>query len=518
MRICSCEHPKMIYSKELNQFIRVSCGKCAACQNQRVKKWVNRLDQESFNHKYTFFVTLTYNDENLPAYFYSEDMQYLEGNRESLVRIPINELHGYLDGNSLDYDYVLARLVHPLGLPVICPKDLSDFFKRFNKYCYSHVTHHYQNIRYFACWEYGPATYRPHLHLLCWFDDKEIANRFDEILHSTWTFGYFNASAVFSNGGRSYVAKYVNKSANLPKVYFHPKFATKAQFSKCPSIGTLPLLDEEIRYYFYRRPTHRTIWESRSSKYVTIPIDECVKSRFFPKCPEYYKRSHYDRVTLYGVTALIPSGTFAEFRDSLDKCQWLTYRGIANDDEKDFAAYYQKLKDNAKNVESLVSSLYRFYRISSLVCWNSQRLGISVDVYVSGIEDFYSRIDYENLKCQLQFEQDYVQNHHSLSDLIHMFPDFSYYVEKLMKGYKDNPFFKPDVPSWLALAMDSFGILSPADYRCLEDTHDFRALCALHKKINQDSYKRNRANAYREKQLAVTDVSLSNILNCYSNG
>ena len=303
MRICSCEHPKTIYSKELNQFVRVSCGKCSACRNKRVSSWVTRLDKESQLHKYTFFVTLTYSDDNVPAYFYDDDMEHLVSNRDCLSRIPLEELHGYLDNSSKDYDYVLSRLVHPLGLPVICPKDLSDFFKRFNKYCFSHVTQHYQNIRYFAAWEYGPRTFRPHIHLLCWFDDKEIAKRFNEILHSSWTLGYFDASAVYSNGGRSYVAKYVNKPTNLPKVYSFPKFQTKVQFSKSPSIGSLQILDEEVRNFFYSKPIYRTSWNSRSQKYVDLPIELSFKNRFFPKCPEYYKRSHYDRTTLYGVTS-----------------------------------------------------------------------------------------------------------------------------------------------------------------------------------------------------------------------
>lgn len=515
MRIVSCENPKMIYSNELQQFVLVSCGKCTTCRNRRTYKWVNALDSESQCHKYTFFVTLTYNDESLPAYFYDEDMTGLVSNRDSLPRIPLHDLQGWLSDDR-DKDYLLGRLVHPLGLPVICPKDLSNFFKRFNKYIYKNVTHHYSNFRYFAAWEYGPKTFRPHAHLLMWFDNDEIAVRFNEILSSSWSLGYFDGSAVYSNGGRSYVAKYCNKSLHLPQVYYFPKFASKVQFSKSPSIGSLPFLDEEVRDFFYRKPIERTIFNSRSGKFVTLPIEQSFKDRFFPKCPEYYRRSHFNRVTLYAATALIPSTTFQEFRSSLDSCLWLTSRNIANDDEKDLGAYYTKLKMNAKNEDSLKTSLYRLYSLSNRVCWFSHLLGISVDDYVIGIEEYHAKIDYANLKKMYQFQSDYAK-FHPLSDLIHMYPDFAHFAENYCNNYLKNSDIDRSIPLYLAEALFSFGIFNPWDYKPLKDTFDYKSVFTLNEKLDLESSKRHEANAYIEGRLAVSDPSLSNILNLYNN-
>lgn len=134
MRISSCEHPKLVYSKATDSFVRVACGKCATCCNNRAKRWIDRLDQESQSHRYTFMVTLTYSDDNLPSMFLSDDMEYLESNRQDIERIPLHDLvemckdeYGeYLED---DLDYLRSRLIHPLGLPVVCPSDLSKFLK-----------------------------------------------------------------------------------------------------------------------------------------------------------------------------------------------------------------------------------------------------------------------------------------------------------------------------------------------------------------------------------------------------
>lgn len=44
----------------------VPCGKCLGCRDDIRKQWVKRLRLEMFSHS-AWFVTLTYNDENLPA-------------------------------------------------------------------------------------------------------------------------------------------------------------------------------------------------------------------------------------------------------------------------------------------------------------------------------------------------------------------------------------------------------------------------------------------------------------------
>ncbi|WNK13652.1 MAG: replication initiator protein [Microvirus sp.] len=88
----------------------VPCGVCIGCRIDRTRQWALRCVHESKLHTFNSFVTLTYNDENLPP------------------------------GGALDKTH------------------LQEFFKRLRS---SGL-----RFRYFACGEYGDLNKRPHYHVL----------------------------------------------------------------------------------------------------------------------------------------------------------------------------------------------------------------------------------------------------------------------------------------------------------------------------------------------------------------
>ena len=137
--------------------------------------------------------------------------------------------------------------------------------------------------------EYGPTTFRPHLHGIYYFDDPRIEACFSEAIHSCWQNGDTSAANIFSNGGFSYVAQYVNMSVHLPSFYSHKDLRQRHQFSKCPPLGFDSLLLESLRQLYSERPTYRTVWDSSSARYVTLPVNSTFKDRYFPKCPGYSK-------------------------------------------------------------------------------------------------------------------------------------------------------------------------------------------------------------------------------------
>ena len=93
--------------EEILKFTQIGCGRCEECRIAKANEWATRMTEEAKLHKENCFITLTYNNENLPKY-------------KSLVK-----------------------------------KELQDFFKRLRK--------KYGNgIRYYACGEYGPKGKRPH--------------------------------------------------------------------------------------------------------------------------------------------------------------------------------------------------------------------------------------------------------------------------------------------------------------------------------------------------------------------
>ena len=142
--------------------VTIPCGKCVACRLAKSKEWTTRICLESKCFKYTYFLTLTYDDYHLPP-------------GEELSR-----------------------------------KDLRNFIKRLRKYI---------TFRYFACGEYGALekTNRPHYHIIIMTDEKldlrpapKPNSFYNRYLDRTWTFGLYELS--FANETTiAYTAGYVFK-------------------------------------------------------------------------------------------------------------------------------------------------------------------------------------------------------------------------------------------------------------------------------------------------------------------
>ena len=133
--------------------------------------WSVRCYHESTQHDKTSFITLTYNDENLPS-----------------------------DGR-------------------IEKKHLQNFFKRLRK------RYPPQSLRYFACGEYGDQTNRPHYHAIIFGEDF----RFDKVdinselytspfLESVWGFGNVSIAPV-TMASICYVCGYVTKKMDDPDTF-----------------------------------------------------------------------------------------------------------------------------------------------------------------------------------------------------------------------------------------------------------------------------------------------------------
>lgn len=88
------------------------CGQCMPCRINRRRTWVARMILERAEHQHASFLTLTYNDENLPK------------------------------------DLCVSK------------DELQRFFKRLRKEIYPRA------VRYFACGEYGDKSSRPHYHAI----------------------------------------------------------------------------------------------------------------------------------------------------------------------------------------------------------------------------------------------------------------------------------------------------------------------------------------------------------------
>lgn len=231
-----CLHPYKVYNRSLGRDILVSCGKCLNCLSRVAKRYTNMCAFNERHYKYTMFVTLTYSKEFLPV---CVPLVRLFGDL-SVKRIDfINitpRLHKYYNviysTNEQEYSdflYLFDTCAQSIGY--CAQKDVQNFLKRFRKHLnnFSHEKNEI-NFSYFSASEYGERRFRPHFHLLFYFDSEFLFNFFGTILHKSWQFGRIDYS--LSRGGTSsYVARYINSVSNLPQLLQQSGFKCCKQHS-----------------------------------------------------------------------------------------------------------------------------------------------------------------------------------------------------------------------------------------------------------------------------------------------
>lgn len=160
--------------------LRLPCGQCDGCRLERARQWAVRCVHESMMYEENIFLTLTYNDENLP-------------DREELLY--------------RDFQLFMKRLRKE-----VC------YYKKSSKH-----QGPYREIRFFMCGEYGEDNGRPHYHACIFnldFQDKKIFKKTSagsyiytsETLDRIWGKGFATIGDVnFDSAG--YVARYITKKS-----------------------------------------------------------------------------------------------------------------------------------------------------------------------------------------------------------------------------------------------------------------------------------------------------------------
>lgn len=174
--------------------MEVPCGQCIGCRLERSRQWAIRCVHEASLHDANCFITLTYNNANLPS-----------------------------DG-SLDLDH------------------FQRFMKRLRK--------KHGEVRFFHCGEYGSSLGRPHYHACLFgfdFADKKLwkvtesGSRLyrSESLEQLWPYGYSSIGDVTFESA-AYVARYIMKKVTGKKAEEHynglkPEYTT---MSRRPGIAS----------------------------------------------------------------------------------------------------------------------------------------------------------------------------------------------------------------------------------------------------------------------------------------
>lgn len=206
-------------------YLRKACGQCIGCRIEKSRQWAMRCVKELGPNGEGAFLTLTYNNENLPA-----------------------------DG-SLQKKY----------------------FRGWMKRLRERIRYHYgKTIRYFCCGEYGEKLGRPHYHAVIFgfdFPDKQLrsvsrGNKLytSKFLDKAWKKGFHLIGNVTFHSCQ-YVAQYVNKkviSRNSQKVkdYYQNKEIEFHTQSTRPGLG----FDHWDEFYTDIYPSDRFVHMGKEMK------------------------------------------------------------------------------------------------------------------------------------------------------------------------------------------------------------------------------------------------------------
>lgn len=392
----SCQHPKIVRNRFTGELISVPCGKCSCCLSRASSLWVSRLQEESTCHTYTLFGTLTYAEDLRPVVDVSKEIDRPQSFYDACVQ-------------SSDYITFCKNVV-----PCLNVKDVQLFFKKLrSKISYYHGTQEKFKIRYFLVGEYGPTTFHPHYHYILWFDAPELVSTIKEYIYESWQFANPHPSLssflrrnkhVFIHGhAEKYVAGYLNKFSHLPKILSEKPFRPFHVQSSAPPIGTIRILKESIQELVFGNALQVTLKRLSSGQSVSVSLWRGFENRYFPKVIGFASLSSRDRISLYSISLKMDDKRFEDFESfelwvlrewfSFDSRIILLKSVIPRDTQDDVFS------------ERFSRCLRRIFTTSSLVVSLSSSFGLSVSDYVSRIEAYYSRKEYNALCRQLELQE-----------------------------------------------------------------------------------------------------------------
>lgn len=269
-----CQHRSFITNRYTGHRIAVDCGQCDYCIHKRAQKASLRVKTAGSAFKYSYFVTLTYDNEHVPLMncevLHSEygDTLSLSGDKvfgyEKHSFVPVSEyncadssqlrhifftqVQGTIPFNRtlskyeevkdnwfLSMDAIRSFIAKtktdsPYGedgrlsdrygdnlIPFLNYVDVQNYIKRLRKHL-NKALGSYETLHFYAVGEYGPVHFRPHYHILLFTNSQKISEVLRQCHDKSWKLGRSDFQ-IARGGASSYVASYVNSLSSAPLLY-----------------------------------------------------------------------------------------------------------------------------------------------------------------------------------------------------------------------------------------------------------------------------------------------------------
>jgi hypothetical protein len=493
-----CEHPRIIQNKYTGDFVKVDCGQCPHCLIKKADRATQKCDFVKYNHKYCYFVTLTYNSQYVPKMslaqvddymtewlpmrppksyaaqlsarmltdsrvnkdipdfmlakvnrpYMLEHLRLIEADRYKalslrypnfiskfrpyiLRSIPrVSRLHNFKDEYFEELVWLVPEIAESLKkknntdangafpqfkglLKYINIRDYQLFSKRLRKYLSKKVGK-YEKIHSYVVSEYSPKTFRPHFHILFFFDSDEVAKSFRQAIFESWRLGRVDTQLAREQAN-SYVSNYLNSVVSIPFVYKTQKsIRPRSRFS---NLFGFEEVEEGIRKAQDKRSAlFDGLPYVSNQKFVRYVPSGSHIDRLFPRFT-YYDGSFLRRSSqIYGLVQRVLQ-LFARnepFKEATPSnvsefvCWWCEYNFRQGCQIKDFPDYMQEFlhivrldRESFMNWNVPIGKISRFfYRFNKF-----EKMKGSLRSKLKSVELFYDYRDYESLKQQLSLQQ-----------------------------------------------------------------------------------------------------------------
>ena len=268
-----CQYRSFITNRYTGARIAVDCGQCDYCIHKRAQKASMRVKTAGSAFKYSYFVTLTYDNEHIPLFnckvlhseyedvlgvsgdihFGDEYHKYIPvseyqcDDNSSLRHIFFEQVQGTVPFDREIKEYIpvadnwflsmdairsfigktqaVDKTDYPASeqygrdnlIPFLNYVDVQNYIKRLRKYLFQQLGS-YETLHFYAVGEYGPVHFRPHYHLLLFTNSEKVAEVLRYCHSKSWKLGRSDFQRA-AGGAASYVASYVNSLSAAPLLY-----------------------------------------------------------------------------------------------------------------------------------------------------------------------------------------------------------------------------------------------------------------------------------------------------------